>query len=77
MEAHRWPHTYRAWILGVVGRIDEALDELEQAVAEGDLYLFRLARGVQWDPLRDDPRFQQILERMGLDRVPPPARPVS
>ena len=75
MEAHRWPHTYRAWILGVVGRIDEALDELEQAVAEGDLYLFRLARGVQWDPLRADPRFQQILERLGLDRVPPPAHP--
>jgi hypothetical protein len=45
---------------------------LDRAVVENDWYLIRLPLAPHWDPVRDDSRFQAILERIGLDRVPRP-----
>jgi hypothetical protein len=49
-----------------VGERDEAFRWLEQAVErrEGGVVRLKFLRGV--DPLRDDPRFDEILKRMNF-----------
>ncbi len=72
-EERGWPLSYVAWGQLTAGDREAALATLERAVEERDWYLIRLAQSPQWDPLRGDPRFQAILERVGLDKVPAPA----
>jgi hypothetical protein len=45
---------------------ERALDLLEQAyeVRDGDMYLLKIWQ--VWDPLRDDPRFEELLRRMNF-----------
>jgi hypothetical protein len=50
------------------GNREQALDSLEKAVAMGPAktsILWLKAEPV-WDPLRDEPRFKEILRKMGL-----------
>ena len=49
-----------------VGDKDGALTLLERAVAERAVYPFIIARDPQLDPLRQEPRFQALLQRMRL-----------
>ena len=49
-----------------VGDNEEALAWLERAYAEHDNGLTGLKVGPGWDPLRNDPRFQSLLRRVGL-----------
>ena len=49
-----------------VGERDKALAELERGFAEHDAYLPRLRVDPFMDPLRSDPRFVELLKRMGL-----------
>jgi hypothetical protein len=56
------------------GRIDEAFDHLDRAILAHDPSLVDLAVAPQWDGLRRDPRFAQLIARMGLVAAP---RPVS
>ena len=42
---------------------DEAFEWLNKAVDSGDKYLFGLRVSSEWDNLRDDPRFQELLRR--------------
>ena len=55
-------HAYR-------GELDEAFAWLDRAIARRDQSL----RRTQWDPfmtsLHDDPRFEQLLERLGQERI--------
>jgi TolB-like protein/class 3 adenylate cyclase/Tfp pilus assembly protein PilF len=67
-----WPLTYVAWAQLEAGDREAALATLERAVAERDWYLIRLPLAPHWDPLRGDPRFQEILRRIGLDHVAAP-----
>ena len=59
---------FRARIYGAAGRLDEAFDCLDQAIAQRDPALVHLAVAPDWDGLRDDPRFDDRLKEMGLPR---------
>jgi hypothetical protein len=48
------------------GRLDEAFDCLDQAIAYRDPALVHLAVAPEWDSLRDDPRFAERLRSMAL-----------
>jgi len=52
---------------GYLGEKDQAFEWLEQSydTREGDIWLLKVAP--QFDPLRDDPRFQDLLRRMNLE----------
>jgi len=59
----------RADLYGAAGRVDEAFDYLDQAIALRDPALVHLAVSPQWDPLRSDPRFAVRLRTMSLPDV--------
>jgi len=50
-----------------LGEKDQALEWLEKAYAERAAGLTFLKTRLRWDPLRDDPRFQDLLRRMNLE----------
>ena len=55
-----------ASIYAALGEKDKAFAELENSFAQHDFYLHRLKVDQFWDPLRDDPRFEALLKRIGL-----------
>jgi len=56
---------FRSWIMGALGRIDEAFDLLEEGYLERSPLLTWLAFPV-YDPLRNDVRFNDLSRRMSL-----------
>ncbi len=56
-----------AYIYTAQGRHAEALDQFERALDERDPSLVWLTVEPRVDPLRSDPRFQAILQRIGLN----------
>jgi len=64
---------FRAILYGAAGRLDEAFDCLDQAIAYRDPALVHLAVAPDWDSLRDDPRFAECLRLMALPSVVPMA----
>lgn len=56
-----------AMIHAALGDRDEAFHWLDRAYREGDLTLVHLRDNARFDMLRDDPRFDALVERMGLD----------
>jgi eukaryotic-like serine/threonine-protein kinase len=59
----------QAWIECDLGRHEEALPDLEQAVAKGYFVATTLARSRQFDPLRGHPRFQALLAQAEAGRA--------
>ena len=51
-----------------LGDKDKAMDLLEKAYAERDAKLIFIATAPSFDPLRGDPRFKNLLRRMGLEK---------
>lgn len=51
------------------GEKDRALEWLENAYKERETLLVYLNVDLQWDPIRDDPRFQDLLRRMNLPEL--------
>jgi hypothetical protein len=49
-----------------LGEKEQALDQLEEAYQARDGYLVWLKAETTFDPLRSDPRFQELLHRVGL-----------
>ena len=49
-----------------LGQLDEAFSWLDQAFTNRDGWLVGLSLEPGFDPLRNDPRYQQLLRRMGL-----------
>lgn len=63
----RYMRTYEiAGIYASLGDKDKAFAELETSFAQRDCYLGRIAIDPFMDPLRDDPRFKDLLKRMNL-----------
>jgi tetratricopeptide (TPR) repeat protein len=57
---------FRAMLYGSAGRLDEAFDYLDQAIANRDPGLVHLAVAPDWDSMRADPRFAERLRLMAL-----------
>ena len=66
---------YDAAVLAGFGRHDEAFAALERGFEEGNWYLIRTAMSPHMDPLRDDPRYADLLKRLKLDHVRPAQAP--
>jgi hypothetical protein len=59
----------RAVLQGAAGRLDEAFESLDQAIASRDPATVHIAVVPQLDPLRTDPRFADRLRAMSLPGV--------
>ena len=57
-----WRATMYAWL----GQQDEAIAELEKAFDERNYFISMLKTEPSFDPLRDDPRFREIVKRLNL-----------
>lgn len=57
---------YVACIYAALGEKDKAFAELDRAAADKDAYLPRSRLDPMLDPLRDDPRFKNLMKRMNL-----------
>jgi DNA-binding winged helix-turn-helix (wHTH) protein/cytochrome c-type biogenesis protein CcmH/NrfG len=71
---------FRAVLYGDAGRLDEAFDYLDQAIALRDPALVHLAVAPEWDSLRHDARFAERLRSMALaapESVPKNPRPIG
>jgi len=60
------PSTCFVWIHTALGQEDEAFEWLERAYEAKDFDLFFLNVDPDYEPLRDDPRFDDLLRRVGL-----------
>ena len=49
-----------------LGNVDQALTWLEKACSERALQMIALKVAPLYDPLRSDPRFDQLIARIGL-----------
>jgi TolB-like protein/Tfp pilus assembly protein PilF len=58
--------SFVASIYGVMGEKDSAFEEMETALEMRDSWLKWIKAEPIYDPLRDDPRFKDLLKRMGL-----------
>jgi TolB-like protein/Flp pilus assembly protein TadD len=63
------PIVSEGWLLGALGEIDAAFEVLARAENEYQLWLYYTGLPA-FDPLRADPRFDQMLERLGLPPSP-------
>lgn len=62
---------HRALVLTGLGAIDAAVDELERACAERSRFVVFLAVWPVWKPLHASPRFQALIDRLGLATAAP------
>ena len=60
-----------------LGDYEDAIRNLEQALEERDPALLSLRFDPTWDPLRTDPRFKEITQRIRSALRPNPPRPVT
>ena len=60
------PHSRLGTIYGALGDKDKAFAEFEKAFDDRDWDLFRLKVDPLFAPLRDDPRFKEMLRRLNL-----------
>ncbi len=65
-EGYEWP-SVRASFCFALGDIDGCFEWMGKAVEEKDSRLLNMIRSPKTDSLRDDPRFNAILEKMGLE----------
>ena len=63
---HPPPAIFRAFILAGVGENRAAIDHIEQAFEEHDSFVLWLGVSPDWDVLRCDPRFQNLLLHWNL-----------
>jgi TolB-like protein/tetratricopeptide (TPR) repeat protein len=60
------PPTTLSFVSAVLGRVDEAFEWLERAYEDHDMLMTWVKLLPHFDPLRDDPRFEDLLRRMNL-----------
>ena len=55
-----------AAIYAALGEKEQALEWLEKSVAERSIFVTRINRDPKFDSLRAEPRFQDLIRRVGL-----------
>ncbi|MBZ5658446.1 MAG: winged helix-turn-helix domain-containing protein [Acidobacteriia bacterium] len=65
-KSHHMPKYFAAWLYGNLGDKEEALALLEQAYKEHDGIMIHLKDDTIWAPIRSDPRFKELIRRVGL-----------
>jgi serine/threonine-protein kinase len=65
-ERNYLPPTYVATVYAGLGDEDQAFQWLERAYEKRDAELTWLKVNPKWAPIRDDPRFQDLLRRLNL-----------
>ncbi len=63
------PSVYLAHLYGRLGDRDEAFEILDQGYALRDRHLVTVKWAPEMEPLRGDPRFQQLLEKIGFPEI--------
>ncbi|HKF57750.1 MAG TPA: hypothetical protein VKJ45_19995 [Blastocatellia bacterium] len=58
--------TFIAWLYTELGDKDQAIEWLQRALKEHDMTLVELSVSPVWDSLRSDPRFVDLVRRIGL-----------
>jgi predicted nucleic acid-binding protein len=58
--------TFLAWVHLGLGQTNEAIARLEQAVTLRDGFLPWMTTDPYYDPIRTDPRFVELLRKIGL-----------
>jgi hypothetical protein len=58
-----------------LGDTNGALDWLDKAEREHSNYLIYICHDALYDPLRPEPRFQNLVQRLGLPSLPPETQP--
>ena len=58
------PPCFFAWMHAGLGDRDRAFEWLERAYEQRETGLVKLQVDPDWDTLRDEPRFQELLRRM-------------
>jgi hypothetical protein len=59
-------HSFIASIYGALGDKDKAFAELDKALEQRDAWLKWIKGDPMMGPLRDDPRFKQVLKHLNL-----------
>jgi TolB-like protein/tetratricopeptide (TPR) repeat protein len=71
------PKTEIAWLFAAAGDRDQAFEWLEKALQERTTQLLWLGISPEWENLRADPRYADLLRRMGLRRAEKRPRPAG
>jgi hypothetical protein len=61
-----WKPQDIAWLYSMAGEVDQAMVWLERAYKERSGFMTSLHVDPLWDPVRDDPRFQELVRRLNL-----------
>jgi len=64
-QRNAWPSLF-AYIYAALGDKDQAFAWLDKSIDEHDLVTARLKVDARFDNLRSDPRFAEIVKRVGL-----------
>lgn len=68
-KTNYFPSTAIAWPFSALGEKDQAFAWLEKAFRERDPFLLMYLRTVHWfDPLRSDPRYTALLQKIGFEK---------
>jgi hypothetical protein len=65
-----WSNYLLAMPYAYLGDNDKAFELLEKAYLENDLHLSEIKRNEYFDGIRNDPRYLDLLKRLGLDQNP-------
>jgi eukaryotic-like serine/threonine-protein kinase len=71
VKGERCPPVWMAMVCGELGRKTQAFEYLERAIEEHDDQVSFMAVDHRFDSLRDDPRFEPMLRRVGLPVLNP------
>ena len=63
---HHMPKFFAAWLYSMLGDKEEAFALLEQGYKEHDGVMIHLKDDPKWAPIRSDPRFKELIRRVGL-----------
>ncbi len=65
-EKSRHPYTAAVYYIWYEGDFDEVFEILDKVYEEKDMWLTRITVHPWWEPIRSDPRYDRLVDGMGL-----------